>query len=43
MRAAAIDRFGGPRVLSIHLADAARSHQRLARGHVLGKIVLRIR
>ena len=25
------------------LADAARSHERLARGHVLGKIVLRIR
>jgi NADPH:quinone reductase-like Zn-dependent oxidoreductase len=25
------------------LADAARAHERLAKGHVLGKIVLRIR
>jgi NADPH:quinone reductase-like Zn-dependent oxidoreductase len=25
------------------LADAARAHERLAAGHVLGKIVLRIR
>lgn len=70
MRAAALDRFGGPEVLTIHelpvpafealneaiqqgnvvvpikaefpLDQAASAHERLAAGHVLGKVVLRV-
>jgi len=50
MLAAAIDRLGGLEVLTLHTlpvpvveASEVRAHERIAAGHVLGKVVLRIR
>ena len=46
MLAAAIDRFGGPEVLTIHalpVPPVAPNEEHLAEGHVLGKTLLRIR
>jgi NADPH:quinone reductase len=36
-------RFEIPIAAEYSLADAAKAHERLAAGHVLGKIVLRVR
>jgi len=38
MKAAAVDRFGPPSVLTLHEA-----HRRLDREHALGRMVLRVR
>ena len=42
-RAVEESRLRVPIAAAYRLADAAKAHRRIAKGHVLGKIVLRVR